>query len=360
MILHLLMNRRGSETGPDGEPRITLEGVKAFLCAALLHDVGHYPYAHSLKELEVTSHESLTALRVREPDIARVISEEVGTDPALVAAIVDPHVAYAGTEEVEFYRNLLSGVLDPDKLDYLNRDAYFCGVPHGVQDVDFVFAEIRPHIRGLAVTEKGLTAVESILFSKYLMYKSVYWHKTVRIATAMIKKAVALGLKEGVFAPTDLYWLDDQEFYARTREHDFPPFSLISRVSERRLYKQIASVPFAEGDRFHGSLRDLDTRLELEARVAGEAARLTGAAVPAHAVIIDIPEPIKFEIDVPVVFPEQGRVAPYPESRSVFSPEIVRGFGGTLRRVALFAELDPDLQRALGRMGPVEILQRGL
>ncbi|MBN1836116.1 MAG: HD domain-containing protein, partial [Spirochaetales bacterium] len=190
MILHLLMNERRSWTGAREEPRITLGGVKAFLCAALLHDLGHYPYAHSLKELEVASHESLTAQRIREPEVAGPISDRVGTDPELVAAIVDPQLPYGGEEDVEFYRNLLSGVLDPDKLDYLNRDAYFCGVPHGVQDVDFVFAEIRPHPRGLAVTEKGLTAVESILFSKYLMYRSVYWHKTVRIATAMIKKAV--------------------------------------------------------------------------------------------------------------------------------------------------------------------------
>jgi len=356
MILHLLMNGGACASEEAG---ITLEGVKAFLCAALLHDVGHYPYAHSLKELEVASHEALTAQRVREPDISGLISGEVGTDPGLVAAIIDPHVPYQGREDVELYRNLLSGVLDPDKLDYLNRDAYFCGVPYGVQDVDFVFAEIRTHAHGLAVTEKGLTAVESVLFSKYLMYRSVYWHKTVRIATAMIKKAVALGLRQGVLAPEELYWLDDQEFYARTREHEFPPFSLIPRVAERRLYKQIAAVPFVEGNPFHRSLRDLDTRLAVEAALAREAAGLSGAAVPAHAVIIDIPEPIRFEIDVPVLYEQAGRVAPYPESGSVFSPEIVRGFGGTLRRLGLFAEVDPDLQRALERIGPAEILQRG-
>ena len=361
MLQHLLMNGSADPGGDaSGMPRITLEGVKAFLCAALLHDLGHYPYAHSLKELEVASHESLTALRIRESDISTLISEGVGTDPALVAAMVDPHVRFDGSEEVDFFRNLLSGVLDPDKLDYLNRDAYFCGVPHGTQDVDFVFAEIRAHSRGLAVTEKGLTAVESILFSKYLMYKSVYWHKTVRIATAMIKKAVLLGLREGVLEPEELYWLDDQEFYARTREHRFPPFGLIPRVAERRLYKQIASVPFREGNRFQESLRDLETRLELEARVAEEVSRLTGALVPSHAVIVDIPEPIRFEIDVPVVFQDARRTASYQESGSVFSPQIVRGFAGTLRRIALIADVDPELQEALIRIGPAKILERGL
>ena len=72
------------------------EGISSFLCAALLHDLGHFPYAHSLKELR-------------------------------------------------FYRKLLSGVLDPDKLDYLNRDARYCGVPYGAQDVDFILSRVHPH-----------------------------------------------------------------------------------------------------------------------------------------------------------------------------------------------------------------------
>jgi hypothetical protein len=176
----------------------------------------------------------------------------------------------------------------------------------------------------------------------------------------MIKKAVALGLKERILASSDLYWLDDQEFYARTREHRFPPFSLIPRVAERRLYKQVASVPFAPENPFHRSLRHLDVRMEIEAQLAREAARVSGTRLADHGVIIDIPEPIKFEIDVPVLYPQEGRTAPYLESASVFSPEIVRGFGATLRRVALFAEVDPDVQRALEKMEPLRILRQGL
>ena len=115
---------------PRAEPgAFTLAGVKAFLCAALLHDLGHYPFAHSLKDLGVLSHETLTARLVQEGEWPRRIREEAGTAPALVAAIIDRTLPYAGPERVEPYRHLLSGVLDPDKLDYLNRDAYFCGIP---------------------------------------------------------------------------------------------------------------------------------------------------------------------------------------------------------------------------------------
>jgi HD superfamily phosphohydrolase len=192
------------------------------------------------------------------------------------------------------------------------------------------------------------------------MYRSVYWHKTVRIATAMIKKAVLLGLEQGVLSASELYWLDDQEFYTRTLERGFAPFQLIPRVAERRLYKQIATIAFREDNAFQTSLRDLGTRLELESQVAAEASRLSGTAVPAHAVIIDIPEPIRFEIDVPVLLQEEGRTASYRESGSVFTPQIVRGFSGALRRISLIADVDPGLQGALARIGPARILEAGL
>ena len=127
---------------------------------------------------------------------------------------------------VGFFWKILSGVLDPDKLDYLNRDAFFCGVPYGIQDVDFILEEVFPHVEnGVAISPKGITALENILFSKYLMYKTVYWHKTVRIATAMIKKAIAMALEEGAIGTQDLYGLDDEQFSARFSRARIPGFS---------------------------------------------------------------------------------------------------------------------------------------
>ena len=165
--------------------------------------------------------------------LSAVIRTELGVDPAFVAAIISRGASPPGMPDVDFYQRILSGVLDPDKLDYLNRDAYFCGVPYGIQDVDFILEEIFPDKNtGVAISPKGITALEDILFSKYLMYKTVYWHKTVRIATAMIKKAVAMALKDGAITRGDLYGLDDEEFFAA-----FPlrpairPFGLIQRVT---------------------------------------------------------------------------------------------------------------------------------
>ena len=353
LALNLLSRERGpgGMPGAAGEP----EAVRAFLCAALLHDLGHYPFAHSLKDLEVASHESLTAERVLDPQIAGVLRSEVGADPEMVAAIVDAGREGAGGEALFFYRRLLSGVLDPDKLDYLNRDAYFCGVPHGVQDVDFALAELRALPGGLGVTRKGLTAVESILFSKYLMYRSVYWHKTVRIATAMIKKAVLLALEEGALRPEELYGLDDQEFFALTARSPFPPLELAGRVARRQLFKQVASRPLEAEDPAGTRLATLAARQATEQAIAREASRELGRPVPAWHLIIDIPEPISFEIDLPVL--EAGVSRPFAEAGSVFTEGAVRGFARSLRGVSLIAEADPELAAALERLGGLRLLE---
>ncbi len=336
----------------DGSGSFTLEGVKAFLCAALLHDLGHYPFAHSLKDLGILAHETLTARLVLQEDWRRRIREEVGTDPRLVAAIIDRSLGYDGGEALELYRRLLSGVLDPDKLDYLNRDAYFCGVPYGIQDVDFVLEEIVPDERsGLAITRKGLSAVESILFSKYLMYRTVYWHKTVRIATAMIKKAVVLGLAAGALRPEELYFLGDAEFLALTAPRGFPPFRLVQEVNERRLYKRVLRVPYRPGDPRHAELGDMGRRAALEAELAREAGGRLGRAVEPEEVIIDLPEPISFEIDVPILDPHTHARVAFRDSDSVFGAEVVEGFRRSLRTVSLLCRRDEGLVAALREIG---------
>ena len=363
MLVNLLGG--GISTGTAGESagpalaELGLEDTKAFLCAALLHDLGHYPYAHSLKDVGLRSHETLTAERILQTDLSTLIREKVGTDPELVAAIVDSSLSHR-SKHLDFFRNLLSGVLDPDKLDYLNRDAYFCGVPHGIQDVDFILAEIRPRADGLIVTEKGLSAVESILFSKYLMYKTVYWHKTVRIATAMIKKAILLALKEGVLRPEDLYWLDDYEFASLTQRHTFAALQLIRRVMERQLYKLVAAVPFDALNPLHLRLQDVRDRLGFEQALVEEVEKLLGRKLPLQSLIIDVPEPINFEINLPVLQNDTGEITVYENSRSVFSRESVRSFVRSLRTISLFAEEADDLNCTLGKINAKRILTKGM
>lgn len=312
-------------------PDLSMEGVKGFLAASLLHDLGHFPFAHSLKELPLKTHETLTAEVILHTDLSPVLRDRVKVDPQFVAAVIDVSIDARDNPEVLFFRKLLSGVLDPDKLDYLNRDAFFCGVPYGMQDIDFIIDRIEPHPdSGMAINLQGLPAVENILFSKYLMYRTVYWHRTVRIATAMIKKPLFAAMSEGTITPEDLYHLDDDDFFSSFSGDDFEYNDIISDVFNRRLFKTVYECDFNPQNSIHQRISDLSFRLTAEQ----ELLRLLAPHHPEvglNPVIIDIPEPISFEIELPIEI--QDQYIPFMESKSVFSIPVVNGFTKSLRMI---------------------------
>lgn len=336
-VLHLARKLLLALLDREGLDFITVEGVKCFLAAALFHDLGHFPFAHSLKELPLRSHEALGAEGLTEEPIASAIRTELKCPPERVAAIIDEERDAAGDEEVHYFRRLLSGVLDPDKLDYLNRDAYFCGVPYGMQDTEYIFHKVRLHRNmGIALESDGLTAVENILFSKYLMYRTVYWHRVVRIATAMIKQPLNMAMADGSLDPSALYWLDDEEFFGRFSSKRKDPFELITKVFFRDLFKTAHEVPFPEGR--HGRLLDLEVRLSESERIASKLSMMKNRDVAPWEVIIDIPEPISFEIELPIV--REERTVPFAGSGSVFSGPVVEGFTSSMRMLRVFVPED--------------------
>jgi uncharacterized protein len=327
----------------------TRPGLYSYLAAALCHDLGHFPFAHSLKELPLEAHEALAAREIQGGELAGLI-EAAGACPEAVAAIVDESlpdegVPGVGAREIRFFRGLLSGVLDPDKLDYLSRDAFFCGVPYGIQDADFVLQRLAVGPADeLAVEERGLMSVEGLLFSKYLMYRSVYWHKAVRSATAMIKKAVLLALGDGILAPEELYGLDDEGFYAllrsRGRARSYRPFDLAARVFDARLFGCVLDLPLDLSDERQARLLDLGSRLKAEEALAA------AAGLGSLELVIDLPESISFETELCVL--SGGRARAFSASPTVFTPPVVAGFASSLRRLRVFsASPSARLQNAL-------------
>jgi HD superfamily phosphohydrolase len=304
-------------------------GARSFLCAALLHDLGHFPYAHSLKELPLESHEALTGRLIRSEPLQSLVAA-AGADPEFTAAIVDTSIP-SQDRELLFYRKLLSGVLDPDKLDYLNRDARYCGVPYGAQDVDFVFSRLFPHPeRGVDIDSRGIPSVESVLFSKYLMYRTVYWHRQVRSATAMIKKALLAGLRDRVIAGEELYGLDDQELFRLMEEKKHPLFDLAAGVKNGTLFTEAAACPFNEKE--HAPLTDIKNRFRYEEALAAELSRLTGKRVDGGGVIIDVPEPVSLERALFV----RDENCLFGRSSSVFRENRAEAFVTSLRIVRIF------------------------
>jgi len=324
-------------------PALSLEGVKAFLCASLLHDIGHFPFAHSFKELPLTDHEILSGKLILEQPLKKLIENELGTTAAFTAAIVDLSMDRSDNDEIKLYRNILSGVLDPDKLDYLNRDAYFCGVPYGIQDTDFVISEIRANgNEGLAMTEKGAIAIENVLFSKYLMYRTVYWHRGVRIPTALVKKAVYLALEKEVIEPEELYGMDDYHFFQTMQNKDEEVSSLIECAKKPGLYKVCYEENFNEADPLHEVLSKLKNRYATE-KTLNKLLSPSGLREKDH-ILIDIPGKISFESRLPIIM-EKGNMTDFHSSGSVFSKPVVDGFTSTLRKLSIMAPA--DLQKSL-------------
>ncbi|NBW96062.1 MAG: HD domain-containing protein [Planctomycetia bacterium] len=329
----------------------------AFVVAALVHDVGHWAYCHPLEDMglpELPRHESFVRSLVTSGDAAAVLRREWSLDPERVAALIEGSaVDPAG----RLLHSLLSGPIDVDKMDYLARDSLHAGVPYGRHfDQERLLSSLCVDASGtsLAITEKGRTAAELMVFARYVMFSEVYWHHAVRAATAMLQRAV--WTVRAAIVPETLVRLDDHAFadWLLAAARGTPAADLAAGLfgPVRRLVKRVATFDALHQPDIHRALagRSYADTFAIGARLAAQLARATGRFIEPHSLLIDAP-PAEREVEFKLQVRERpGRgAAPAWRPLEQLSP-VVRSlaheqFDNLVKRVRIFAP--PDVAAAL-------------
>ena len=222
--------------------RVDEDECLAVRLAALLHDIGHYPFSHALEEAGFPHHEALGVAKLTQGELGDSLRRIGGPDLAgAVGALI------RGRSDSPL-QGLISGSLDLDKIDYLSRDARMCGVPYGTVDVDRLLSTLTLVVTEqgrfeVGVQEKGVSALESLLFAKYQMYRNVYWHHAVRSATCMFKRAVRRAVQRGVLTAQAIAEATDDGLMELLIREGEP---LAAAIRARRLHKRALDLPASD------------------------------------------------------------------------------------------------------------------
>jgi len=250
---------------------ITEGEEEAATLAILLHDIGHGPFSHALEHSLVTG--------IKHEDISAKLMHDLNLhfDGKLTHAIE----VFNGTYHKKFLHQLISGQLDLDRMDYLNRDSFFTGVSEGVISFDRIIKMFNVFDDNLVIEEKGIYSIEKFLIARRLMYWQVYLHKTVisgeMILVKLLERAKEIAAKgQDLFASPSLHHflsndinennffadhdnlehftnLDDQDIYAAVKVWTKHPDKILSTLCQmlnsRNLYKVEMGNERAHADR---------------------------------------------------------------------------------------------------------------
>jgi HD superfamily phosphohydrolase len=238
---------------------ISAEEEEAATIAILLHDIGHGPFSHALEHTLVNG--------IKHEDISMLMMDELNAEfDGLLTPAID---IFKGNYHRNFFCQLISGQLDLDRMDYLNRDSFFTGVSEGVISFDRIIKMFNVVDDQLVIEEKGIYSIEKFLIARRLMYWQVYLHKTViageqllvkilerakelasagstLFATPALQHFLQYDITERNFFEEEVHLqqfakLDDQDIYAAIKVWEGHDDAILSKLCQmlnsRRLYK---------------------------------------------------------------------------------------------------------------------------
>ena len=329
---------------PEFAQNVTRRDAERFVIAALLHDLGHYPFCHLIEDIQIEGlprHEELAAGFIEQSEIAELLKNDWHTEPQEVLPLLN------GKTESSVDRllaTILSGPIDIDKMDYLFRDSLHAGVPYGRQlDQDRLIGSLCLNAAGdgLAITEKGKTAAELMIFARYVMFSEVYWHHTVRAATAMLQRLFCELYRAGNIEFSRFVRFSEDEairFFLETSK--CTPMEKLAQGlfgAKRTIYKRIAQFSILEQPEMYHQLAGKPYRQLCERADQYCIERGT----PPLSVLIDAPPVEKeVEIKIDVYFPKSDRYAALEDLSPVVRAMAEEQFDDYAKRVRIFAHPD--------------------
>ncbi len=266
-------------------------------CAALLHDIGHGPFSHTLEfillekfgvdHVDLTEQLILGEYEIFESDEKKFIRSQ-SVNQILDKNNMDKEaivkIIRGKTYRKSYLSQILNSAIDADQLDYLIRDAYYTGVAYGMIDIERLLQTLIIHDDNLTIKRKGVSVVENILMARGLMYSSVYFHKTVRIAELMLSKA----LEELTdLEPFEFFRMTDTEIINKLKKMGDFQHEIVTRLKYRRLFKQAYSASLYELDEQDMNvIKDLE---DVNIRRRKERELENAFDIPKGHLIIDMP-----------------------------------------------------------------------
>ena len=307
--------------------------------AAMLHDVGHGPYSHTLEHIlherggadhmhitegiitgdyEILSDEerSLFPERRTVPEIL----ESYGIDPKEVSSLI--HGPDAGGKERNLFHwgegaeafhsqdhtmgHLVHGPVDCDQMDYLLRDAHFTGVRHGIIDHHRLIHCMERHSGDIAISEGGLSALEGMMTARALMYSAVYFHKVTRITEVMLSRAVERSEENLPEAVQMQRMVDAEVWHALDSAGPFAK-DMIKRLKYRRLMKncltrRMDELTPVQIERLVHLATNSDDRIQVEDEIARRSGLDSGyVCIDVPSIKLLLSEPRMAAVDVRII-----------------------------------------------------------
>ena len=343
--------------------RVDAHAAELLMVSALLHDLGHWPFCHSIEDIAIPGlarHEDF-AMEFLSPgsELADVLSSEWRLEAAEVWDVLS---ARRDTPTLKLLRSILSGPVDIDKLDYLERDSLHAGVPYGRNfDKQRLIQSLMLNAEGdgLALTSKGRTAAELMVFARYVMFSEVYWHHAVRASTAMFTRAFYD--LHPLFNTRELFLQGEGEMIRQLLEasQGQPAESLLEGVlgRKRSIHKRVAEFTVAQHPETYQLLARLPyVRLvEIGRELAARCSARLGEPLSEYDLLIDAPPAHReVEVNVPIYFPREKTYRPLDEVSPVVAVLARTQFDDIVKRVRLYAH--PRVANRLAGIADLEAM----